>query len=100
MNNGILSIRKCIRVLTYLSVLSSRSILIRSITLTEDTKKVLLVFVGALVTMIHGTLMVSISFILAFIQDQRKQQGVNEAASKRTIEKLNTILGLHNSFLN
>ena len=41
------------------------------------------------------TLMVSISLILAFIQDQRKQQGVNEAASKRTIEKLNTILGLH-----
>ena len=50
--------------------------------------------------MIHGTLMVSISFIPAFIQDQRKQQGVNEAASKRTIEKLNTILGLHNFFLN
>ena len=45
--------------------------------------------------MIHGTLMVSISFIPAFIQDQRKQQGVNEAASKRTIEKLKTILGFH-----
>ena len=45
--------------------------------------------------MIHGTLMVSISFIPAFIQDQRKQQGVNEAASKHTIEKLKTILGFH-----
>ena len=40
------------------------------------------IFRGALTTMIHSTLMVSISFILAFIQDQRKQQGVNEAASK------------------